>query len=366
MIPIYEPLISSKEKSYVADCMRSGWISSQGDYISRFERGLCEYHDVSEAIVTSSCTTALHLALKTLCIGEGDEVICPDLTFIAPANMIVLSGATLRLVDVDPNTLALDPMEVTKSINSKTKAMIVVHQFGHAAPMDELMGIAKQHNLRVIEDNAESIGGRYKGKLLGTFGDLTCLSFFANKIMTTGEGGAVLTQDGNLADRCRILRDHGMSKETRYKHIDIGYNYRMTNLQAAIGLAQLENLEKVLKARLRQMKLYYNLLSTSNSFVMRHFADWCEPVHWLTTLTLKDKFNRNCVLDKMRDKGVDCRQMINPVHHAEHFKKQHNDEDFINAIKISKMSMHLPSSITLKDEDINFIVDKLFECLAEI
>ena len=169
MIPIYEPSLEGNERKYLMDCIDTVWISSQGKYILDFEKALAEYHKMKFGIATSNCTTALHLALKALEIGENDEVICPNLTFIAPANMILLTGAKLKLVDIDPETLALDPVLIEKNVTPKTKAIIVVHQFGHAAPMDEIMDIAKRYNLKVIEDNAESIGGHYKGRMFRYF-----------------------------------------------------------------------------------------------------------------------------------------------------------------------------------------------------
>jgi len=354
-IPIFEPSLAGNEQKYLLDCITTNWISSQGKYIIEFENALAQYHNLGFGIATTSCTSALHLALKALGIGPGDEVICPDLTFIAPANMVVLSGATLRLVDIEPETMALDPLLLEQSITKYTKAIIVVHQFGHAAPMDEILSIAKKYNLKVIEDNAESIGGKYKGKLLGTFGDLSCFSFFGNKIITTGEGGAILTNDKNLANTCRELRDHGMSAVKKYHHIALGYNYRMTNMQAAIGLAQMERLDEILELRGKQMKLYYSLLKDIPEIKLREYKSWCEPVHWMMTITLDDKYNRDAFLDYMKSNNIDCRQMINPVHRAEHFISSFSDHDFEVSIKISEQSAHLPSSLTLTIENIQYI-----------
>ena len=356
MIPIFEPYFSGNESKYINHCIESGWISSQGEFILKFEKRLAEYHRLKHAVVTSNCTTALHLSLKAFGIGPGDEVICPDLTFIAPANMVVLSGAKLVLVDIDPQTLAVDPTKLESKITNCTKAIIVVHQFGHAAPMDEIMAIATKHGLRIIEDNAESLGGKYKGRLLGTIGDISCFSFFANKIITSGEGGAILTDDGDIAEKCQILRDHGMSRQVRYKHVDLGYNYRMTNMQAAVGLAQLEQLDEILALRKNQMELYYTLLDNVPGIILRPFQDWCEPVHWLMTLTLDKKYNRDKFLQYMKEQGIDCRQMINPVHRADHFANEYPDSDFLNAIQISTQSAHLPSSTHLRAEQIEYIV----------
>jgi len=352
MIPIFEPFFTGNEKKYLTDCIDTTWVSSQGKYILRFEKALADYHGVKNAIVTSNCTTALHLSLKALGIGPGDEVICPDLTFIAPANMVVLSGAKLVLVDIHPETLTIDFNLLEEKISKNTKAIIVVHQFGHAAHMDELITIAKKYNLKVIEDNAESIGAKYKGKLLGTFGDISTYSFFGNKIITTGEGGAILTNNEEIAIKCRELRDHGMSHKKKYHHIDIGYNYRMTNMQAAIGLAQMENLDQILRLRKKQMDFYYEQFLNVNGITLRKFADWCEPVHWMLSITLDDKYDRDEFLSYMKDNGVDCRQMINPVHYAEHYKNQFIDTDFQKSINISKQSVHLPSGLGLTDKEI--------------
>ena len=359
MIPIFEPYITGNEKKYLNDCIDSTWISSQGKYILEFEKALADYHSMNYAVVTSNCTTALHLSLKALGIGPGDEVICPALTFIAPANMVVLSGAKLVLVDIHLETLTIDPDLIEQKITSKTKAIIVVHQFGHAAHMDEIINIAKKYELKVIEDNAESIGARYKKKLLGTFGDVSTYSFFGNKIITTGEGGALLTNNEETAIKCRELRDHGIDHKKKYHHIDLGYNYRMTNMQAAIGLAQVEKLDEILTMRKRQIKNYYEKLSNVKGITLRKFAEWCEPVHWMMTITLDDQYNRNEFLSYMKDRGIDCRQMINPVYQADHFIDMFLDQDFKKSELISKNSAHLPSSLNLKDEDITFICNTI-------
>ena len=364
MIPIFEPYFIGNEKKYLMDCIDTTWISSQGEYILKFEKALANYHGIDHAIVTSNCTTALHLSLKALDIGPGDEVICPALTFIAPANMVALSGAKLVLVDIHLETLTIDPDLIEQKITSKTKAIIVVHQFGHAAHMDEIMVLADKYHLKIIEDNAESIGASYKGKLLGTFGDVSTYSFFGNKIITTGEGGAVLTNNEDIAIKCRELRDHGMDHQKKYHHVYLGYNYRMTNMQAAIGLAQMEKLDEILFLRRNQMTSYYSKLSGFSGITLRNYADWCDPVHWLMTITLDGKYNRDEFLSYMKDKGIDCRQMINPVHHAEHFQNQFDFNNFQNSINISNKSMHLPSSTFLNKTEINNISAQIKKYLS--
>jgi perosamine synthetase len=355
LIPIFEPYFCGNEKKYLTDCIDSTWISSQGNYILKFEKALADYHCMQHAVVTSSCTTALHLSLKALDIGPGDEVLCPDLTFIAPANMVILSGAKLVLVDIDPQTLTIDPNCIEQKITKNTKAIVVVHQFGHAAHMQEIMILAEKYGLKIIEDNAESIGARYNGKLLGTFGDLSTYSFFGNKIITTGEGGAIIMKDEETAIKCRELRDHGMSHKRKYHHIDLGYNYRMTNMQAAIGLAQIEKLDQILSLRRKQMDYYYNELSNLEGLKLRKYSDWCEPVHWMMTITLDEGYDRDDFLSFMLKNQIDCRQMINPVHQALHIKDSYTDIEFNNAVNISKNSIHLPSSTDLKKSDIKII-----------
>jgi len=362
MISIFEPYLSGNEKKYLNDCIDTNWISSQGKYILNFEQALAEYHGVNNAIVTSNCTTALHLSMKALGIGPKDEVLCPALTFIAPANMVILSGAKLILVDVHPETLTIDPDLIKKKISRNTKAIIVVHQFGHAAHMEEIVALANKYGLKIIEDNAESIGAKYKGKLLGTFGEVSTYSFFGNKIITSGEGGAILTNNEEVAIKCRELRDHGMSYKKKYHHKCLGFNYRMTNMQAAIGLAQMEKLDEILSLRNKQMECYYNKLIRVDGMTLRKYADWCNPVHWMMTITLDDKYNRDDFLSYMKANGIDCRQMIDPVHHAEHFVNQFEDE-FPVASKISAQSAHLPSGLSLTEEQIIKIADTLIDFL---
>ena len=364
-IPISEPVLNPNAKKYLMDCIKTNWISSQGKYINILEKKLSAYHKVRHCILTSSCTAALHISLKALGIKNGDEVICPDLTFIAPANMIVLSGAKLKLVDIDPETLTICPSKIKKNITKRTKAIIVVHQFGHAAKMDEIMQIAKKYNLKVIEDNAESIGGKYKGKILGSIGHVSTLSFYANKIITTGEGGAVLTNSKVVADKARLLRDHAFSQTKdiikRYNHDYLGYNYRMTNLQAAVGVSQLESINKILKRRKFIENKYNKKLNFLKEIEMRSYKKWCTPVSWLIALRLKTKNQkmRNRLIHFLQSKGIDARPMVKPVHEARHFKKMFNKKNYLNSISQSMFSFHLPSSPNLSNDKINYICNQL-------
>ena len=360
MINIFEPYLNKKEiLKNVNYCIKNNWISSQGKFVKDFEKSLAKYHGVKYCVSTSSCTTALHLAIKSLNLKSGDEIICPSLTFIAPANMILLSGAKLVLVDIDEETLTIDPKKIEKKITKKTKAILVVHQFGHSAHMDEIKKISKKNKLKIIEDNAESLGGSYKKKKLGSIGDVTTLSFYANKIITTGEGGAVLTNSKKIANRCSILRDHGMSKKKRYKHLDLGFNYRLTNLQAAVGISQLKNLKRILEKRNLQRIFYEKNLINNDNFHLRKFNSWTTPIHWLFTIFLKDKKKRNQLINFLKNNKIDVRPMIFPVNEALHMKKIFKSENFPISKKMSYSGLHLPSSTDLSKKKILFICKKI-------
>tara|TARA_B100001093_G_C26786599_1_gene996968 strand:+ start:182 stop:1276 length:1095 start_codon:yes stop_codon:yes gene_type:complete len=354
MLPIFEPYLDKNEiKKLVNKCIDSNWISSQGSNIKKLESNISKYHKSKYALVTSSCTSALHLALLSLNLKHHDEVICPALTFISPANMILLSGLKIVLADINLETLTLDINDLKKKITNKTRAIIVVHQFGHSAEMDEISKICKKYKIKIIEDNAESLGGYYKNKMLGTIGDVATLSFFGNKIITTGEGGAIITNNKRIYQSCLVMRDHGMSLKKKYDHRMIGFNYRMTNLQAAVGMSQFKKLPKILKIRNKQMKLYYSLLSNNENFALRGFKNWCTPVHWLMTLILRDKKNKNKIIKFLKENNIEARPMINPVNRARHFRYIKNK--FLNAEFISERSIHLPSSTNLKEINIERI-----------
>ncbi len=225
--------------------------------------------------------------------------------------------------------------------------------------MDEIIKIAKKYNLKIIEDNAESLGGKYKGKYLGSFGDLTTLSFFGNKILTSGEGGALLTDNKNIANRAQEMRDHGMSKKKKYFHKYLGYNYRMTNLQAAVGLAQFEKFHKILKIRQKQQDYYYKLLSSNNKIILRKFSNWTESVHWLLTLSIKNYSNVNLLIKFLKKNKIECRPLIKPVNEALHFRNEFKKQRFPISSFVSKNYFHLPSSTNLTNNQIKYICDKI-------
>src|SRR4051794_2062931 len=248
-IPISKPSIGPRERELVLDAVDSGWVSSIGKYIDEFEAVFARYCGTEFALAVSNGTTGLHLALVTLGIGPGDEVIIPDLTFVATANAVAYTGAKPILADVDPDTLCIDPASVKSLITERTKVIMPVHLYGHPADMDELTVIAKAYNVAVIEDAAEAHGAEYKGRRVGGLSQCGVFSFYGNKVITTGEGGMLTTNDPAFYRRAKRLRDHAMSAERRYFHDERGFNYRMTNLQAALGVAQMERIGEFLKRR---------------------------------------------------------------------------------------------------------------------
>ena len=363
MIPIYSPNIGKLEAKYLARCAETGWISSQGAFIQEFENGFASWNGMEHGVATSSCTTALHLALVAMGIGNGDEVLCPDLTFIAPANMIRWAGAIPVLIDIEEPSWAMNPALIEHKITDKTRAIIVVHPFGHAADMDPILEIANRRGLVVIEDVAEAPGAKYKRQVIGTFGAASCFSFFANKIMTTGEGGIVLSRSRDLDKTMRIYRDHGMSREERYVHVASGFNYRMTNMQAAIGVAQLERLDTVIKLRAKQEQRYMKMFNGNPRAVWRPKADWCETVHWMSTITLRNPELRTLLSQHLMKNGIETRQMVYPVHVAEPFSKANDPAEFPISRSVSMRSMHLPSSLDLDESDQQRIGDLVQEWL---
>ncbi|MEO5375886.1 MAG: DegT/DnrJ/EryC1/StrS family aminotransferase [Alphaproteobacteria bacterium] len=368
MIPIFEPFFYGREREYLRECIDTGWISSQGRFIPAFEGAFAGRHDMAFGVATSNCTTALHLSLAVLGIGPGDEVLCPDLTFIAPANMIRLTGATAVLVDVDPVSWGIDPARIAEKITPRTRAVIVVHAFGHAADMEPIMALAKAHGLRVIEDVAEAPGATCRSadgveRVVGTIGDLSCYSFFANKIMTTGEGGMILTNDATFDGQLRILRDHGMSQERRYVHEVVGFNYRMTNMQAGVGLAQLDHLDIIQTRRDAQAEHYARRFAAAPRVTWRPTAPWCRPVHWLATISLPHRDLRDPLLAHLKDRGIDARQMVYPVHMARPYRGLHDDEDFPVSLDVSLRSLHLPSSTGLLADQVDLVCDTVLAWL---
>lgn len=357
--PVMSPALGGNELKYVSDCITSNWISSQGEYVRRFEHQFAKYHGATYAVSTMNCTCALHLCLAALGIGPGDEVIVPDLTFAATANAVIHTGARPVLVDVHPEHWTINPSEISKAITSRTKAIMPVHLYGFACDMGPLLEIAREHGLFVIEDCAEALGTKYKSHPVGILGDMGCFSFFSNKIITTGEGGMILTDDRRLHDKLIMLRDHGMSRSRRYWHEAVGYNYRMTNLQAAVGLAQMEQIDLFLRQRARIAGWYKENLQNIPGIVLPSEAPWAERVMWLYTVLLPERLSpvRTNLIKRMLDDGIETRPMFYPLHMQPPY--QNGQTHCPVSISLSRRGLSLPSSIDLKEQEVVHICEQL-------
>lgn len=354
--PIAIPNLTGNEFKYLTDAFISTWISSSGEYIGKFEREFSTYSDCQYGIACSNGTVALHLALVALGIGERDEVIVPDLTFAATINTVLHAHATPVIVDVEEDSWCIAPEEIEKAITSKTKAIIPVHIYGQACNMDAIMKIAEKYNLKVIEDCAEAHGAMYNGQKVGSFGDIGCFSFYGNKVITTGEGGMCVTNCPELDEKMRVLRDHGMSKTKRYWHDVIGYNYRMTNLQAAIGLAQLERIEEIHKNRKKYETGYKEVLSNTIFNFQKDLKNRTR-ITWLVSVLLNQDIDREEFIRKMKEQGIDARPFFYPLSDMDIYK-QYCQNETPTAHKLSQIGLNLPTYESLKSlEEIKKILD---------
>ena len=361
MIPISEPYLGKEELENITKCITTNWISSQGPFVKQFEEEIADYTGVEYGITTSSGTTALHLAITALGIGKDDEVIVPDLTFIATANAVTYTGAKPVLVDVDASCWCIDPSKIEKAITPKTKAIMPVHLYGHPADMESIIKLALKYGLYIIEDAAEAQGAKYKNRMVGSFGTINCFSFFANKIITTGEGGICLTNNKELADRMRILRDHGMNPQKRYWHNYIGFNYRMTNLQAAIGVAQLGRIDELINAR-KRVADWYNSGLSGLPITLPPILEWADPVTWQYTILLSNRQVKEKIIECLKDKGVDTRPMFYPIHMMPPYRGK---EQFPVAEDLSVRGISLPSSPNLKGSQLDYICNCIEESILE-
>ena len=354
MIPVSEPFLSDKVREYVVDCVESGWISSLGKYVPRFETEFSRFCGVRYGIATANGTVALHLALVVLGIQAGDEVIVPALTFVATANAVTYTGATPVLADVDPVTWTLDPESVRRQITPRTRAILPVHLYGHPCDMDPILALAREHNLWVVEDAAEAHGARYRGRPVGSLGDLACFSFYGNKIITTGEGGMVVTANREWADRAAFLRDHAMTKAPHYYHPEIGFNYRMTNIQAAIGCAQMEEVTTLLERKRAIAAAYREGLASLPGLTLAPEADWARSVFWMYSVLIEPSFGkeREAVREGLRAAGIDTRPFFVPLHELPPYRSA---DSLPVASRLGATGLNLPSGATLSPEQVAFV-----------
>jgi len=359
-IPIMEPSLIGNEIEYVTECIKTNWISSQGAFVRKFETMFTEYCGYPYALAVSNGTVALHLALVSLHIGPGDEVIVPDLTFAASINAIIYTGATPVIVDIHPVTWTIDPVEIEKKITSRTKAIMPVHLYGHPCHMDEITLLAQKYKLYIVEDCAEALGSSYKGKKVGTFGEVSTFSFFGNKTITTGEGGMVLFRNKEIYERAKKLRDHGMSPTKRYWHDEVGFNYRMTNMQGAIGVAQMERIDIFVNSKQRIAGKYNESLSKIRGIKLPPQAEWAYNSYWLYTLIIDQPFvvSRDEMMKKLLLNGVETRPVFYPLHEMPPYK-QFSSGNYPVSIYVSKNGMSLPSSVNLTDQMLATIINAL-------
>jgi perosamine synthetase len=367
-ISVCSPVLDGAERRYALDCIDTNWISSLGEYIPRFEHAFAGLCGAAHGVACSSGTAALHLTLEALDIGPDDEVLIPSFTLIVSANVVCLTGATPVLVDVHPDTWCIDPSLMEARITSRTKAIMAVHMYGHPCDMNAICDIARRHGLYVIEDAAQAHGAKHRGRTVGSIGEVGCFSFYANKIITTGEGGMVVTNDAAIAERTALLRNQAFGEE-RFVHHHVGFNYRMTNIQAAIGCAQCERFDEKV-ARKREIAAEYDrLLCDEDALQLPARADGCEPVYWMYGVLLRDEFGRTKreVRDLLAAAGIETRSFFVPMNRQPVFQGGHRRwpdlrGSFPVSERLSECGFYLPSGLDLTPDDQAYIVERLLAC----
>jgi len=358
IIPVCQPTLEGNEKKYVNQCMETNWISSRGRFVDEFEEKFANYCGVRFGITTNSGTTALHLALATMGIKEGDEVIIPSFTMISTANAIAYLDAEPVVVDVEPETWNIDPDRIEEKITERTRAIIPIHTYGHPADMDRLREIAEKHNLAIVEDAAEAHGAEYKGKRVGSFGEMASFSFYANKIITTGEGGMIVTDNRERAELLQTMRNYGFTQERHFWHKVMGFSYRMTNLQAAIGLGQFERIDQLLEARRSNARLYNELLRDVPGISTPPESEDVKSVYWMYGILVEDEFGitKDQLRQKLADHGIETRSFFIPIHLQPIYSYLMSDEYPVSE-ELGKKGFYLPSASSLKAHQIEFICD---------
>ena len=352
--PVAEPTLENREMEYLLDAFSSTWISSRGKYIDQFENNFSQFCGTKYGVAVSNGTVAIHLALVTLGVGKGDEVIIPDLTFAATINAVLLANATPVIVDIEKDSWTISPEEIKKAITKRTKAIIPVHVYGQPCDMRSIMTIAREYGLKVIEDCAEAHGAEFGGKKVGSFGDISTFSFFANKIITTGEGGMCVTNSELLDTKMRKLRDHGMNKERSYWHDELGFNYRMTNLQAAIGCAQLEKIDSILE---RNSTIESNYITQLKDLGFIHFQNNLPNRNKVVWLMCCYSDKRESIMQALTENNIDVRPFFYCLSEMPLYSKYSFSNT--NALEISKKGLNLPTVKNIDFERIKLILNEL-------
>ena len=370
-IPVNEPLLNGNEKKYLCECIDTGWISSEGPFVKEFEQKMSATVGRKYGIAVSNGTAALEVAAQALGIGEGDEVIMPTFTIISCAMAVTKLGAVPVLVDSDINDWNMNVDEIEAKITDKTKAIMVVHLYGLPVQVDKILTLAKKYNLKVIEDAAEMHGQTYNGKPCGSFGDISTFSFYPNKHITTGEGGMVVTDDEELAERCRMLRNLCFRKDVRYVHNEISDNYRFTNLQAAVGLAQLERLEEFVEIK-REMGRYYTekLQGIPGLQLPISKTTYADNIYWVYGLVLNEnvKIDNREMQKRLTKEGIGTRTFFWCMHEQPVFQNMglFKDEQYKNAEYLARKGFYIPSGLALTKEQMNRVVDAVRKVMSTI
>tara|TARA_R110002049_G_scaffold51245_4_gene145070 strand:- start:9197 stop:10288 length:1092 start_codon:yes stop_codon:yes gene_type:complete len=350
-IPIYKPFLGVEETNLVSECMNSTWISSQGEFIEKFEQGVQNYVGIDHAITCSNGTVAIHLAMLALDIKEGDEVITTNFTYVASSNSILYMGAKPVFVDINPATWNIDVSKIEEKITTNTKAILYTNIFGAIADYDALKRIADKYSLFLVEDAAESLGSSYKGRMSGSLGDISTFSFFGNKTITTGEGGMVLTSNPKFAKKIRQLKNQGNSETVRYFHDVLGYNYRMTNIQAAIGVAQLNKIERILELKRNIHQVYREGLKGLVGF--QKIEEGSTSSYWMCSIFFKSSQEKNIIVKALNDENIETRPFFVPINELPFYKKEN---DYPVTEEVSALGLNLPSYPELTKEELNRII----------
>lgn len=368
MIPVNEPKLGEKETEYVMNCLKTGWISSSGKYIEEFERCWAEYCGMPHAIAVSNGTVALEAAVACIDLKPGDEVIMPTFTIISCALAVVEHGGVPVLVDSDAETWCMDVSQVEAKITSRTRAIMPVHIYGHPVDMDPIKALAGKHDLLIIEDAAEAHGAEYKGRKCGGLGDISCFSFYANKIVTTGEGGMILARDGTLAEKLRAHRNLCFRPEKRFYHTELGHNYRMTNIQAAIGLAQIGEIGSHLAHKRWMAETYNRNLRELSQLQLPAEKAWAKNVYWMYGLMLGESTNMDAVefAQRMKEQGVETRPFFLGMHEQPvfHARGLFIGEHYPVAERIARQGLYLPSGLSLTAEQLDLVCHAVKACLS--
>ncbi|MEW5956581.1 MAG: DegT/DnrJ/EryC1/StrS family aminotransferase [Chloroflexota bacterium] len=367
IIPVCEPTLAGNEKKYVLDCLDTNWISSAGKYIPAFEEQFAAECHCKYGVACANGTVALHLALAALGLEPGDEVILPTFTMIATINAVTYTGAAPVLIDSEPYTWNMDVEQLAAKITPKTRAVIPMHTYGHPVDMEPVLKLADQHGLFVLEDAAEAHGAEYKGRRAGGLGHAAGFSFYANKIITTGEGGMITTNDAKMAALTQNLRDHAFSEERHFWHKYVGYNYRMTNMQAAVGLAQTEKLNEFVASRRRNAALYTELLKDIPGIVTPPEAGWAKNVFWMYSILVEDEFglSRDQLRAYLARNGIETRTFFIPMHLQPIYYQIFKGQRYPVAERLCRRGFYLPSASSLTGDQIRYIARLVYRAHQE-